>query len=216
MIIQTTKIALVLSLLAAGGLALAAGSEEDVKDKVPTGDAEQTAESAGAAPPAAEATGDAQTTAEAAPSEESGEAPKADEPAPVTGAFGIPLGERFEPCMVAKVLGEEEKTYRGADKAEHKGTLYRVEPRVPNAHFNAYAVETTADGFIYAIRGMYEPTEKASRCEVSKKLAEILTEKYGKPRGKGILGDWYAFRLSLIHISEPTRPELVSRMPSSA
>jgi len=41
---------------------------------------------------------------------------KEPEPEPVTGAFGIPLGERFEPCLVAKVVGEEPVTYRTPDK----------------------------------------------------------------------------------------------------
>jgi hypothetical protein len=116
------------------------------------------------------------------------------EPTPVTGAFGIPLGERFDPCLVAKVLGEEPVTYRDADKSERKGTRYRVEPKVPNMHFNAYSVETTGDGVIYAIRGDHEPAAKESKCGVTKDIAASLEEKYGKPRGRSPFGHWYAFR----------------------
>ena len=106
----------------------------------------------------------------------------------------IPLGERFAPCMVAKVLGEEERSYRGRDKAEIKGTRYRVEPKVPNRLFQAYSVDTTKDGVIYAIRGEHQSAEKKSDCPVTKRLAAALEEKYGKPRGQGSFGEWYAFR----------------------
>ena len=113
---------------------------------------------------------------------------------PVTGAFGIPLGAKFEPCMVAKVLGEEAKIYRRRDKSEHQGTLYQVEPREPNPHFNTYSVLTTGDGRVYSIRAEHEPAEKASKCDLTKKLAAVLEEKYGRPRGRGMIGEWYAFR----------------------
>ncbi len=115
-------------------------------------------------------------------------------PQPVTGAFGIPLGERFEPCMVAKVISQEEKSYRGPNKVEAQGTLYRVEPKVPNTLFATYAVATTADGLIYAIRGDQEPAEPRPACEAPKALAAFLTTKYGKPSSVGPAGDWYGFR----------------------
>jgi hypothetical protein len=125
----------------------------------------------------------------------SGAQPEAEKaPQPVTGAFGIPLGERFEPYMVAKVLRQEEKTYRGPKKEERKGTLYRVEPKVTNTLFNTYAVATTADGIIYLIRGDQEPAERKPACEAPKALAELLAAKYGKPRDKGPAGEWYNFR----------------------
>jgi len=140
--------------------------------------------------PAAGTEGTAETAAEDQGEPEASE----QEPEAVTGAFGIPLGERFEPCLVAKVLGEEEKTYRTPDKTERKGTLYRVEPKVPNTHFNAYSVETTGDGVVYAIRADHEPAVKESKCDVTKEIAATLEEKYGKPRGRSPFGHWYAFR----------------------
>ena len=77
---------------------------------------------------------------------------------------------------------------------ELKGTLYQVEPKVANKLFKAYSVATNGDGVIYSIRGDYESTEKASKCDVTKELGAFLEDKYGKPRGKGMLGDWYSFR----------------------
>ncbi len=115
-------------------------------------------------------------------------------PEPVTGAFGVPLGESFEPCLVAKVLAEEERGYRGADQREHQGTLYRVEPLSPHPHFSTYTVETTEDGTVYRIRADYEAPDKATRCAAVKKIAAELEQRYGKARGKGYQGAWYAFR----------------------
>ena len=79
--------------------------------------------------------------------------------APITGAFGITLGEKFAPYMVSKVLGQEDKTYkdRGEQKTEHTGTQYRVEPNVPNQYFNEYEVLTNKDGIIYSISGKQTP-----------------------------------------------------------
>jgi hypothetical protein len=135
----------------------------------------------------------ATTTGEAATGAETDSEPEQARE-PVTGAFGIPLGKRFEPCMVAEVLGEEERTYRGPDKTERIGTRYRVKPKVPNAHFTAYAVDTTSDGVIYAVGGEHEPEVRENKCAVTKELAAALEAKYGKPRGKGGFGEWYAFR----------------------
>ena len=73
-----------------------------------------------------EATGESQSPA--AESEMASEATTEKSPEPVTGAFGIPLGKRFEPCMVARVISQEEHNYQGLDKAKYQGTLYRVEP----------------------------------------------------------------------------------------
>ena len=118
---------------------------------------------------------------------------------PVTGAFGITLGEKFEPYMVAKVLGEKEKTYkdRGEQKTEHTGTEYQVEPHVPNPYFSEYSVLTNKDGIIYSIIGKQISDKPVKRCEDTKKIAIYLMDKYGKPRGRGILGEWFAFRESL-------------------
>ena len=161
-------------------------------EQAPPDDAAVSAEGApeSGAQPAPGTEGKAET---AAKGQGEPEAPEK-EPEPVTAAFGIPLGERFEPCMVAKVLGEEEKTYRTPDKTERKGTLYRIEPKVPNTHFNAYSVETTGDGVVYAIRADHEPAVKESKCDLTKEIAATLEEKYGKPRGRSPFGHWYAFR----------------------
>ena len=114
-------------------------------------------------------------------------------PEPIAGAFGIPLGERFDPCMVAKVLSQEDKTYRGPDKEERKGILYRVEPKVTNTLLNTYAVATTAEGLIYSIRGDQEPAEPRPACEAPEALAAFLETKYGKPSETGPAGAWYSF-----------------------
>ncbi len=116
------------------------------------------------------------------------------EPQPVTGAFGIPLGERFDTNMVETVIGHEAKAYRGPDDTEHSGALYRVEPKARDEHFSVYTVATTKDGIIYSIRGEYAAPDTTSRCEVTKKLAASLEQKHGAPRGKGSFGEWYAFR----------------------
>ena len=116
------------------------------------------------------------------------------EPQPVTGAFGIPLGERFDADLVETVLSREEKAYRGPDDTELSGTLYRVEPKARDEHFSVYTVATTEDGIIYSIRGEYAAPDATSRCEVTRQLAASLEQKYGAPRGKGSFGEWYAFR----------------------
>jgi hypothetical protein len=115
-------------------------------------------------------------------------------PEPVTGAFGITLGAHFEPDLVEKVLSEEPKRYRIADKSERTGTLYRVEPKDPDPNFTAYTIETTEEGTIYRIDGEFVPSERASKCALTKEIAAALKEKYGKPRGKGNYAEWYNFR----------------------
>jgi hypothetical protein len=131
-------------------------------------------------------------------------------PGPISGAFGILLGERFKPSMVAKVLDEQEQTYRGQGGVELKGTLLRVEPSEPDARFQRYSVKTTGDGIIYAIQGEYQfeveqgkgKQVKVNRASVLratckaevKALAEELETRYGKHRGKGWDGEWFSFR----------------------
>lgn len=157
----------------------------------PGADSEPAAEGTDSGAAVAEGTKNAAGAAEEAP---------AKEPEPVTGAFGIPLGEHFEPGLVAKVLGEKPVTYRTPDKSSRTGTRYLVEPKEPNIHFNAYSVDTTEDGLIFAVRGDYRPEERASKCDVAKEIAASLEEKYGKPRGRSPYGHWYAFRdMSLKH-----------------
>jgi hypothetical protein len=134
----------------------------------------------------------------------------AKEPEPITGAFGMTLGERFEASMVAKVLEQQEQSYRGAEGQELKGTLFVVEPSQPDQHFQNYSVKTTDNGTIYAIQADYqfereqveEKQEKAkqtkelrSTCKTAvKDIAAELRERYGKPRGMGWDGEWYVFR----------------------
>jgi len=118
---------------------------------------------------------------------------------PVTGAFGIRLGEKFAPYMVGTVLSQSDKTYkdRSEEKAEHTGTEYRVEPPVPNKYFNEYSVLTNEAGIIYSIIGKHNPAEPENKCRRTKKIARSLVDKYGKPRGRGTLGEWVAFRESV-------------------
>lgn len=136
--------------------------------------------------------------------------PADDKPAePITGAFGIPLGEPFVPSMVADVLGEQEHSYRGKDDAQLKGTLYRVKPNQPDQRFQDYSVKTTDKGIIYAINGddRIEPKQgnkqdKAKQgpgirkqCkDAVKALAGELEAKYGKARSADGFGNWFSFR----------------------
>ncbi|MEJ2308299.1 MAG: hypothetical protein P8Z78_03140 [Gammaproteobacteria bacterium] len=113
---------------------------------------------------------------------------------PVTGAFGIELGSAFDPAQVKRVIAEEEQSYRGTDKTEYSGRLYEVEPVRPDEHFSSYQLSTTAEGVVYEIRADFEDPIKRNLCKQTKQIADALTETYGKPRGKGILGEWYTFR----------------------
>ena len=141
-------------------------------------------------------------------------------PKPITGAFGIPLGVPFRPSMVAKVISEQEQTYSGKDDTKLKGTLYRVEPSNPDKRFQQYSLKTTDKGIIYAIQGDYQyevkqveakpkgmgkglgkPGNKQqaktfqTTCKAEvKTIAKELESRYGKPRGQGWDGLWFAFR----------------------
>lgn len=143
-------------------------------------------------------------------------------PAPesITGAFGIPLGEAFQPSMVAKVISEQAQTYTGPEDKKLKGTLYRVEPSNPDKRFQQYSLKTTDKGIIYAIQGDYQyevkqveakpkgmgkglgkPGNKQqakafqATCKAEvKAIAKELESRYGKPRGQGWDGLWFAFR----------------------
>ena len=116
------------------------------------------------------------------------------EPAPVTGAFGVPLGEPFEPCRVAEVLDEHPKSFTDRDGNVHEGSEFQVRPRVPNPHFDRYSVLTNEHGVVYSVQASFEDPQKKTRCEATRKLASLLEEKYGQPRGRSPAGDWYAFR----------------------
>jgi len=151
------------------------------------------------APPLVEPEG-AEGTPEGAPEATGEGAPATAEsipekpPEPVTGAFGLRLGDKFDAAMVEKVLGEEQKAYRVADKTERQGILYRVVPKAPDPNYTTYTVAVTEDGIIYRIDAEYTPPERSSRCAVTKEIAAALVEKYGKPRGRGAQGKWYSFR----------------------
>lgn len=96
-------------------------------------------------------------------------------PEPINGAFGIPLGKRFEPSMVAKVLGEQEQSYKGQGGTKLKGKLLRIEPSKPDERFQQYSIKTTDAGIIYAIQGDYQYEVNPDE-----------TKKEGtKPEGKG-------------------------------
>jgi hypothetical protein len=160
------------------------------------GDAPQAAEGTPAEGDAPQATADA-APAQAEPSDE--QAPEVKPPEekpvePVTGAFGLTLGTRFEPSLVEKVLSEKPQGYRVADKTERQGTLYRVVPKSPDPNFSDYSVSTTEDGTIYRIDAELADAERRSKCAVTKEIAASLTKKYGEPIGKGAFGEWYAFR----------------------
>jgi hypothetical protein len=217
--ITRTRLAILFALAALGAsplLSAADASPDGAKPNVETTPPAEPAPAAPAAPaqakpgePAAQAAegtpteGDApQATTDAAPvvaepaDEKAADAtPPEEKPVePVTGAFGLTLGTRFEPSQVEKVLSEEPKSYRVADKSERQGTLYRVVPKSPDPNFTGYAVATTEDGTIYRIRGELSGTDRRSQCAVTKEIAAALAEKHGKPRGKGGFGEWYAFR----------------------
>ena len=109
---------------------------------------------------------------------------------PITGAFGIPLGEQFESSMVAKVLSKQEQIYNGQGGAKLKGSLIRVEPSKPDERFQNYSIKTTYDGLIYAIQGDYqykvEPdeTKPAEAKQDESKLAETRPKGSGKGASK--------------------------------
>ena len=84
-------------------------------------------------------------------------------PAPIAGAFGVTLGQHFEPDMVAKVQSEEQKTYTVKDRGELQGRLIQVKPNKPSEHFQEYVVKTTGEGIIYAVEGKYKDAEMTTK-----------------------------------------------------
>ncbi len=103
-------------------------------------------------------------------------APAADKAVePITGAFGIPLGEQFDTSMVAKVLGKQEQIYNGQAGAKLKGSLIRVEPSKPDGRFQQYSLKTTDAGIIYAIQGDYQYKVEAAESNQDE----------AKPKGSG-------------------------------
>ena len=131
-------------------------------------------------------------------------------PEPITGAFGITLGELFKPSMVAKVIDKQAHKYRGPEGTQLTGSLIQVEPVQPDERFQRYAVMTTDKDTVYAVRAEYqfelkkakEDKDKAKRstkfrktCKNAvKSLAKEMEARHGKPRGRDMSGEWYAFR----------------------
>lgn len=131
-------------------------------------------------------------------------------PEAINGAFGITLGVPFEASVVEQVISEQTQNYRGADGKEFAGMLFRIEPRQTDERFQRYAVKTTVDGIVYEIQADYQfeldktmseqGKPKRSRklrktCKnVVKSLAKEHEARYGKARGQGWDGEWYAFR----------------------
>lgn len=145
-----------------------------------------------AQPPAAQAAGGQSPAPDLLPQSA---VPDAEPTKPITGAFGLRLGERFDPEMVALVLAAEPHSYRRWDKTEQQGTRYRVEPYERSACFQTYEVLTNQDGIIYAIRGDHEDAEKQSACKTVTIIADELKAKYGRPRGQGSFNEiWFSFR----------------------
>ena len=131
-------------------------------------------------------------------------------PEPITGAFGITLGELFKPSVVAKVIDKQPHKYRGPEGTQLTGSLIQVEPVQPDERFQRYAVMTTDKDIVYAIRAEYQfelekakqDKDKAKRstkfrktCKNAvKSLAKEMEARHGKPRGQDMSGEWYAFR----------------------
>jgi len=156
---------------------------------------------------AADAASDKSRTAQT----EMGKAAAASKPSePITGAFGITLGEPFSAAMVARVLEQQEKSYRGPDGANLTGSLIRIEPNQPDERFQHYSLKTTDKGIVYAIEAEYQMAlerDKTSQDQAKrsskirktcktmvKNLAEALEARHGKPRAAGLHGEWFAFR----------------------
>lgn len=177
---RLTRILVALPALAAWSLLATVGCEQN------TGQPSALAE-----PPAA----DAEASSGQAPAEAAGDGAKAtpEDREHITGAFGLTLGERFLPAMVAEVLGEEPQSYMKADRSQGQGTRFNVVPTIPDEHYNAYAVATNEAGMIYMIEGEFTPAEKASRCERARTLVDELAAKYGATTAASIDGTTYSF-----------------------
>ena len=84
---------------------------------------------------------------------------------PITGAFGIPLGEHFETSMVAKVLAKQERSYKAKGGTTLPGQLLRIVPTKPDDRFQQYSIKTTDEGIIYAIQGDYQYKAESDKAE---------------------------------------------------
>ena len=90
-----------------------------------------------------------------------------------------------------------------------EGNLISVVPVQPDERFQRYEVRTTDKDIVYAIHAEYQFDLEKEKAEKDKKrstkfrktcrnavksLAKELEARYGKPRGQGWDGEWYAFR----------------------
>ena len=112
-------------------------------------------------------------------------------PEPISGAFGLTLGERFQPSMVAKVLSKEEQAYKGTDSQERKGSLLLIEPNKPDERFQRYSLKTSDDGVIYAIQGDYQFEVEAAS---GKQAGKVKKSRVVRKRCKGWNGEWFTWR----------------------
>ena len=103
---------------------------------------------------------------------------------PITGAFGIPLGEQFDVSMVAKVLSKQEQIYSGQDGTKLKGQLLSIEPSKPDERFQQYSIKTTYDGLIYAIQGDYQYEVKSGEAKTDETKPKGSGKGAGKPGNK--------------------------------
>jgi len=117
-------------------------------------------------------------------------------PQPISSAFGITLGEHFNPDMVKKVLSKVQKTYKNKKGDELQGTMLHIIPFQPSDQFQQYVINTNPEGIIYSIEGKYQNKEMTSAaCKaIVKSMAEEIESVHGKPRGKDSFGQWYSFR----------------------
>ena len=111
---------------------------------------------------------------------------------------------------LAKVIDKQPHKYRGPEGTQLTGSLIQVEPVQPDERFQRYAVMTTDKDIVYAIRAEYQfelekakdDKDKAKRstrfrktCKNAvKSLAKEMEARHGKPRGRDMSGEWYAFR----------------------
>ena len=102
----------------------------------------------------------------------------------ITGAFGIPLGEKFDASMVTKVLSKQEKSYKGQGGIKLKGQLLRIEPVKPDERFQQYSIKITDEGVIYAIQGDYQYKTESDEAKSDETKPKGSGKGMGKPGNK--------------------------------
>jgi hypothetical protein len=111
-------------------------------------------------------------------------------PQPITGAFGLTLGQRYTPDYVAKVLSEHEYLYLDQKGTQRKGKVFRVEPKAPHDAFTEYRVATTAEGLIYSITGSHADPGRNDRCEPPRRVAAELGRMHGAHSTRPGADEW--------------------------